>query len=237
MACPLHHSSRDRRIHLVTRSIRMRLFAAALSLLAILGVALGFGVAQSNVVTESEWAVYLAQGLGIDWNLPPNAKSSHYLARLEWTQSVDFQAAQMLEGSTAIPSESTGPFNRSASRPRGSALRSLNASGGRLWVSREARGRRSRAPHRGIRPTSSTSPAPESRWLDLNRVRLSAGSHKLSLMLPPGTRADAIGVSPPCMLPVEPAGGWQPLEPLHFEEMAVTLAKALGPRTEPARPR
>jgi hypothetical protein len=29
------------------------------------------------------------------------------------------------------------------------------------------------------------------------------------------------------MLPVEPAGGWEPLEPLRFDEMAVTLAKAL----------
>jgi hypothetical protein len=29
------------------------------------------------------------------------------------------------------------------------------------------------------------------------------------------------------MLPVEPAGGWNPLEPLRFQEMAVTLAKAL----------
>ncbi len=70
-------------------------------------------------------------------------------------------------------------------------------------------------------------PRAESRWVDLNRVRLSSGSHKLSLMLPRGTRADAIGVTPPCMLPVEPVGGWQPLEPLRFEEMAQTLAKAL----------
>jgi hypothetical protein len=29
------------------------------------------------------------------------------------------------------------------------------------------------------------------------------------------------------MLPVEPSGGWEPLEPLRFDEMAVTLAKAL----------
>jgi len=70
-------------------------------------------------------------------------------------------------------------------------------------------------------------PGPESRWVDLDRVRLSPGNHKLSLMLPRGTRAEALGVTPPCMLPVEPQGGWKPLEPLRFEEMAVTLAKAL----------
>jgi hypothetical protein len=46
-------------------------------------------------------------------------------------------------------------------------------------------------------------------------------------MLPQGSRAESIGVTPPCMLPVEPAGGWQPLEPLQFRQMAATLAKAL----------
>ena len=50
----------------------------------------------------------------------------------------------------------------------------------------------------------------------------------MSLILPEGTRADALGVTPPCLLPIEPAGGWQPLEPLRFEQLAVTLAKALG---------
>jgi hypothetical protein len=70
-------------------------------------------------------------------------------------------------------------------------------------------------------------PESDPRWVDANRVRLSPGSHKLSLMLPEGSRADAIGVTPPCMLPVEPLGGWKPLEPLRFQEMAVTLAKAL----------
>jgi hypothetical protein len=70
-------------------------------------------------------------------------------------------------------------------------------------------------------------PSADPRWLDLARVRLSAGSTRLSLILPEGSRAEAIGITPPCILPIEPTGGWQPLEPLHFEQMAVTIAKAL----------
>src|SRR3989304_5124194 len=85
-----------------TLSRRMGLLGVVVLTLAVLGgVAPGLGIAENTVVTEAEWAVYLAQGLGLDWNLPPNAKSNHYLARLEWTKSVEFQAAQMLEGSTA----------------------------------------------------------------------------------------------------------------------------------------
>lgn len=206
-------------------SRRMRLFGVAMSSLAVLGVALGFGIAQNTVVTEAEWAVYLAQGLGLDWNLPPNAKSNHYLARLQWTKSVEFQAAQMLEGSTASPSQDGSVQSTLASpaealyevamlRAGDYGFRVKLAGGGAL-----------------LKVADQTyelyQPGPESRWVDMNRVRLSPGSHKLSLMLPQGTRADAIGVTPPCMLPVEPTGGWQPLEPLRFQEMAVTLAKAL----------
>jgi len=203
----------------------MRFVGVAVFSLSVLGVALGFGIAQNTVVTQAEWAVYLAQGLGLDWNLPPNAKSNHYLARLEWTKSVEFQAAQMLEGSTASPSGDGSVQSNLASpaealyevamlRAGDYGFRVKLAGGGAL-----------------LKVADQTyelyQPGSDARWVDLNRVRLSPGSHKLNLMLPQGTRANAIGVTPPCMLPVEPKGGWQHLEHLRFEEMAVTLAKAL----------
>ena len=203
----------------------MRLFGVVVFSLSVLGVALGFGIAQNTVVTEAEWAVYLAQGLGLDWNLPPNAKSNHYLARLQWTKSVEFQAAQMLEGSTASPSED-GSVQSSLVSPAEALyeVAMLRAGDYGFRVKLAGGGALLKV---GDRTYELYQPGPESRWVDLNRVRLSPGNHKLNLILPQGTRADAIGVTPPCMLPVEPTGGWQPLEPLRFQEMAVTLAKAL----------
>jgi hypothetical protein len=207
------------------RSKKRRLFGVGLSSLAALGLALGYGVAQSTIVTQAEWAVYLAQGLGLDWNLPPNAKSNHYLARLRWTKAVEFQASSMLEGSTAILSDDGSVHSGLGSLAEAwyevSMLRAgdygfrvkLSGGGALLRVAEQS--------YELYQPES------EPRWVDLDRVRLSPGSHKLSLMLPQGTRANAIGVTPPCMLPVEPMGGWNPLEPLRFEEMAVTLARAL----------
>ena len=88
-----------------TRASRLGRVGIVLSVIGLLGLALGFGIAQSTVVTQAEWAVYMTQGLGLDWNLPPNAKSDHYLERLDWTNSIEFQAAQMLDGSTATPLE------------------------------------------------------------------------------------------------------------------------------------
>jgi len=206
-------------------SRRMRLLGVVLSSLAVIGVALGYGIAQSTVVTEAEWAVYLAQGLGLDWNLPPNAKSNHYLARLLWTKSLEFQASSMLEGSTASASED-GSVQSGLGSPAEALyeVAMLRAGDYGFRVKLSGGGALLRVEDHSYELYQ---PESESRWVDLNRVRLSSGSHKLSLMLPQGTRADAIGVTPPCILPVEPAGGWKPLEPLRFEEMAVTLAKAL----------
>jgi hypothetical protein len=204
---------------------RARLLGIVVSSLVLLGVAIGYGVAQNTVVTEAEWAVYLAQGLGLDWNLPPNAKSNHYLARLEWTKSIEFQAAQMLEGSTAVPAED-GSVRSATSSPAEAlyevAMLRAGDYGFRVKLSGGAA---------LLKVSDQTyevfQPAAESRWVDLNRIRLSPGSHRLSLMLPEGSRAEAIGVTPPCMLPVEPVGGWQPLAPLQFRQMAATLAKSL----------
>ena len=211
-------------------SRHLRLVGTILVAITAVGIAIGFGIAQSTVVTEAEWAVYMAQGLDLDWNMPPNAKSNHYLARLDWTKSVEFDAAQMLEGSTARPSgdrsiqaDSATPaealYEVSTLRPGDYGLRVKLAGGGALL-------RVSGQSYDLYQPRS------EPRWVDLDRVSLDAGKHPISLLLNAGSTAEALGVTPPCMLPVEPAGGWMPLEPLHFEEMAVTLAKALGLEAE-----
>lgn len=195
------------------------------AVLGLLGLALGYGVAQNTTVTQAEWAVYMAQGLGLDWNLPNNAKSNHYLERLDWTNSIEFQASQMLDGSTATPL-GDGSVQASTGAPsealyQVATLRAgdygfrvkLGGGGAVLKVSDQA--------YELFQPDA----AP--RWVDLDRVPLDPGEHPLSLMLIDGARAESLGVTPSCMAPVQPAGGWSPLEPLTFTEMAVSLAKAL----------
>jgi hypothetical protein len=214
-------------------SRRVRRLGVGLFVLTALGVALGYGIAQSTVVTQAEWAVYLAQGLGLDWNLPPNAKSNHYLARLEWTKSVEFQASQMLEGSTVramgngtIDAGQTGQAGETTAGPAEALyqISMLRAGDYAFRVKLSGGGATLKVENRTF---DLYQPETQSRWVDLDRVPLGPGSHTLSLMLTGGARAESLGVTPPCLLPVEPTGGWNPLQPLRFKEMAVTLAKAL----------
>jgi len=83
------------------RASRLRHVSVGLVLLAVLGTAFGFAVAQSTVVTQAEWGVYMTQALRLDWNLPANPKSEDYLARLDWSNSIEFAASHLLDGSTA----------------------------------------------------------------------------------------------------------------------------------------
>ena len=207
------------------RPSRLGRVGVVVSVVGLLGLALGFGIAQSTIVTQAEWAVYMTQALGLDWNLPTNAKSNHYLERLDWTNSIEFPAAQMLEGSTATALEDgsvqSEPGEPSEALYEVSTLRAgeygfrVKLGGGRavLKVSRQA--------YELFQPDMSP------RWVDLDRVALDPGAHPMSLLLIDGARAESLGVTPPCMTPIEPIGGWIPLDPLTFYEMAVTLAKAL----------
>ena len=207
------------------RASRLGRVGIVVSVIGLLGLALGFGIAQSTVVTQAEWAVYMAQGLGLDWNLPPNAKSNHYVERLAWTNDIEFRAAQMLDGSTATPLEDgsiqSEPGEPSEALYQVATLRAgdygfrvkLGGGGAVLKVSDQA--------YELFQPDRSA------RWVDVDRVPLDAGEHPMSLIMLDGARAESLGVTPPCMTPVEPSGGWTPLDPLTFHEMAVTLAKAL----------
>ena len=199
--------------------------AVVLATLAVLASALGFGIAQSTVVTESEWVVYMAQGLALDWNLPDSPKSQDYLERLDWKQDIDFSAGELVDGSTAAldgglvmgtgdgsPAEALYRF---ATLRRGDyGLRIKMGGGGALLKVAE-------------REYELYQPEASPRWLDLDRAPLDPGEHSLSVMLDDGARLEGLGIVPPCMAPVAPSAGWRLLDPLHFGTMAETIAKAL----------
>ena len=207
------------------RANRLRRVGVGLLLLAVLGTALGFGIAQSTVVTEAEWGVYMTRSLGLDWNLPPTLKSEHYLARLKWSNSIEFAASQMLDGSTVtagadgavegVPGVPAEAFYEVATlRPGDYGFRVKMGGGGAILKVSDYE-------YELLQPDATP------RWIDLDRVPLNSGDHPMSLMLIDGVRVETLGVTPPCMLAVEPGGGWRPLEPLTFGKMAVTLARAL----------
>jgi hypothetical protein len=190
----------------------------------------GYGVAQNTVVTEAEWAVYMVQGLDLDWNMPPNATANEYVARLLWSTSIEFPATRALPGSSpsltiqsdAVPAfiETDSPtaealYRVSTMQPGDYNFR-VNLAGGTAMFKV------------GDSVFEITQPEEEFRWVDLNRVSLDPGEHTVSLLLSEGARVQGLSMVPPCLRSIEPWDGWRPLEPLTFGALAVTVARALN---------
>ena len=120
------------------------------------------------------------------------------MARLEWSKSIDFQASQMLEGSTAqlqadgsvqgdpiVPSEALYEVATLRAGDYGFRVKL----GGGEAVLKVA-----------DRTYELFQPEVQPRWVDLDRVPLSPGPHRMSLMLAGGAQATSLGIIPPCML-------------------------------------
>ena len=211
-----------------TRS-RGRFAWGIIGAIVMTGALVGYGVAQSTQVTQAEWAVYMVQGLGLDWNMPPNSTANEYVARLLWSTSIEFPATRTLPGSSpsltvqsdAVPAFIATDAPTAEALYRVSTIQAgdynfrVNLAGGTAMFKV------------GDSVFEITQPEEEFQWVDLNRVSLDPGEHTVSLLLSPGARVQGLAIVPPCLRRIEPLDGWAPLEPLNFGELAVTVARAL----------
>jgi hypothetical protein len=204
-----------------------RIRRAGVLIMVIAGViaAMGYGIAQNTVVTQAEWAVYMVRALRLDWNLPADPKSHDYIARLNWQADIDVSATGVEAGSS--PSlrvdsgfvQATAPgaeaiYRVSTIRTGDYGFRLKMAGGGAVVKIGDA-------------VFDAYQPDESFQWVDLNWIGLDPGDHTVSVLLDEGTRAETLGVVPPCLVSVEPRDGWQPLAPLTFGDLAVTVARAL----------
>ncbi len=209
---------------------RGRFAGVIIGAIVMMGALVGYGVAQSTQVTQAEWAVYMVQGLGLDWNMPANSTANEYVARLIWSTSIEFPATRTLPGSSpslTVQSDAVPAFvgtdaptaealYRVSTIQAGDYNFRVNLAGGTAMFKV------------GDSVFEITQPDEEYQWVDLNRVSLDPGEHTVSLLLSPGARVQGLSVVPPCLRQIEPLDGWAPLEPLDFGELAVTVARALN---------
>ena len=197
--------------------------------IVMVGALVGYGVAQSTQVTQAEWAVYMVQGLGLDWNMPPNATANEYVARLLWSTSIEFPATRTLPGSSpslTIQSDAVPAFI-ATDAPTAEALYRVSTIQAGDYNFRVNLAGGTAMFKVGGSIFEITQPEEEFQWVDLNRVSLDPGEHTVSLLLSPGARVQGLAIVPPCLRRIEPLDGWAPLEPLNFGELAVTVARAL----------
>ena len=68
--------------------------------------------------------------------------------------------------------------------------------------------------------------------VDLGWIKLSPGNHTISVALPPGTSLESLQISPPCLSPIEPSGGWRAAALTTDQDLAKTMLQALEMESE-----
>lgn len=208
---------------------KRQLVVLLITVFAIVSGFVGYGVALSTQVSQAEWAVYMVQSLGLDWNMRPQATANDYVARLLWSTSLEFPATRILPGSSAslAVQQDAAPAFIETSSPTAEALYRIstvqpgdynfrvNLAGGTAMLKV------------GNSVFEMTQPEPDFHWVDLQRVNLDPGDHTVSLLLSEGARVEGLSIVPPCLRRIEPMNGWEPLEDLTFADLAVTVARAL----------
>ncbi len=69
-------------------------------------------------------------------------------------------------------------------------------------------------------------------WIDAGIVHLEPGAYDTSVLLPEGGALEHIEFAPPCLHPIEPPGGWQPIALATTDDVAVTVLQALDAEYE-----
>ena len=64
-------------------------------------------------------------------------------------------------------------------------------------------------------------------WADAGHVHLDPGAYSATVLLPKGASLEYLELAPPCLNPIEPLGGWNPVAVATTGDVAVTVLKAV----------
>ncbi|HQZ17881.1 MAG TPA: hypothetical protein PLD86_13490 [Vicinamibacteria bacterium] len=209
---------------------------AALSVVALVPL---YGDPRRSPVTHSEWARMMMRSLGFEDNLKAIENADDIFTALAWKDQRNLVASEYKRGTAVttrgdfvdtgteigetaydLPVIRTGDYN----------IRLSLRGGPETPFQVEIRKDGQVDSVATFKPTGSG--AEDYVSVDLGWVKLEPGNHTLSVILPPGTSLESIQISPPCLSPIEPLGGWRASALTSDEDLAVTMLQALDLESE-----
>jgi hypothetical protein len=214
----------------VTKKNRSLWIVAALSVVALVPL---YGDPRRSPVSHSEWARMVMRSLGFEDNLQAIENAGDIFDALAWKEQRNLVGSEYKRGTgvakrgefvdagpetgeTAydLPVVRTGDYNI--------RLRLRGAPDKPFQVQVRKDGQVDAVGT--FRPTGSGA---EYVSVDLGWIKLQPGNHTLSVILPSDTSLESIQVSPPCLRPIEPLGGWRAPALTTDQDLAVTMLQAL----------
>jgi hypothetical protein len=214
----------------VTNKLRPLWIVAALSVVVLVPL---YGDPRRSPVTHAEWGRMMMRGLGFEDNLQSLESADDIFSALSWKDQRNIVASEFKRGTGVSP---RGEFVETAAQGGEVAYDLSVVRSGDYNVRLRLRGAPDKPFKVEIRKDGQTDAAAtfnpqgsgaEAVSVDLGWVKMEPGNHTLSVILPAGSALESIQVSPPCLNPIEPKGGWRAPALTTEEDLAVTMLKAL----------
>jgi len=204
-----------------------------------IGVTLLFFASQSSggeaPITQGEWAVYLARGLGLEKAMPAGSSADKYISvlgnkgyrRIEGEDYFKISSELSIADSDKFGLSSKNKWLAANEKP-GTARYRFELPVGRKYTIR--------ARNRGLsqfwtideRGSVMISPEVDFKWMEVGEFNLKPGPHEIAVSIPSGGGLDIFELLTDSAPGIEPPGGFKPLDPLTYGDKAVTIVKALN---------
>jgi hypothetical protein len=222
----------------VLRRVKLVALVAGVAVVALLPL---YGDPRNSAVTHAEWARMLLRGLDMQDAMQQTSTAAQAFSVLSWKGSLSYRADRFLtgddvrvegagDGRHVVATGEVGEVTYALAVVRGGDYRlRVHVAGtpGRPVSAELARVGE-------VKPVDAFTMMPTAAmtWVDGGTSHLDPGAYTASVLLPRGTSLEHIEVAPPCLMPIEPPGGWKATAVLLSEHAAVTMVQALDKESE-----
>ncbi len=195
--------------------------------------------AEGEPITQAEWAVFLARGLGLEAALPEGTSAEQFISILgrggyQKIEGEDYEEAtpslRKVEAPEHLPVsnqhwaeavEESGAARYRFELPAGRrvTIRARGSGGPQFWSVNEG-------------ASVMVNPGEELQWEEVGSYNLEPGEQEIMVSIPAGGTLDVFELVSGGEPPIEPLGGFRPGEDLTYGDKAVTIVRGLGLENE-----
>jgi len=219
----------------LTKQNRAFWIVAAISVVALVPL---YGDPRRSPVTHSEWARMMMRGLNFEDNLASIENADDIFRALAWKDQRNMVASEYKRGTDVTK---RGDFVDTGALVGEVAYDLAVVRMGDYNVRLNLRGELNEPFKVEIRKDGQvdaavvyqpTGSGAEFVSVDLGWIKLYPGNHTISVALPPNSSLESLHISPPCLGPIEPEGGWRAPALTSDKDLARTMLQALELESE-----
>ncbi len=199
-----------------------------------------FGDPRTTPVTHPLWARMLLRAMDMNAAVRTSSQASQVFATLSWKDSLNYPADAFTKSDGIAVREQDGRKEVTVASGVGEVVYPLAVvQGGDYRLRFRMSGPPTTPATAEIAPLGGSAvksfaftPTAAASWINGGPAHLDPGAYSAAVMLPTGSTLEYVEVAPPCVSPIEPAGGWKPETITSIDDVALTALRAMDLESE-----